>query len=671
MEIEHWADDAGKGIDDVLVGGGKIEIEKGESVEDMIRRAFGEKDNRPVRDEIANLSRGEGEKLKDIVHRLCKHGVLIRVAVAPPKERDELVGILRTKLALSDAEVEELRDFLGVFSVGVEELTSRGERNEKESVAKRLIKIGQEARLIHTEENEAFAIIALEKHRRVLSLRSRDFQLWLSRELWNREEEAAQDTAIKTAIGVLTAKAIFEGDQCEVHLRAYREGANSCWYDLADPPWRAVHITNDGWNVVDVPAVLFQRFKKTKAQVEPTKGGSINALWKFLRVKTERDKRLVVAWLVAALIPGSPRPVLVVGGEHGTSKTTMCRILRRLIDPCITELITPPDSVREFAQSAKHGFLLAFDNISDLPGWLSDALCRTATGDAFEKRALFTDEDDILWRYRRPIVLNGIGTIVTRPDLLDRSLLVNLEVLDPKERRPEEELWAEFDAQAPAMLGALLDLVVQVLKLLPSTPAPTKFRMADFARVGCAVERALNWEEGTFVAAMAENAEVQVEEAIDSSPVAQALLAFIAERREWRGSASGLLQAVRTGWNAESGGALPKSPNSFSQHLRRLAPPLRQHGVDIRFSRTTDGKRARVITIGFPKTSSEPSGSSGTRAPARGSDSNGAPQPPTDQSDGTLGHAARVQDTEPDPTMPALSGTSSDHRPGSVEESDA
>jgi hypothetical protein len=187
--------------------------------------------------------------------------------------------------------------------------------------------------------------------------------------------------------------------------------------------------------------------------------------------------------------------------------------------------------------------VLAFDNISGLPAWISDTLCRLATGGGFAVRQLYTDQDEVLFDAARPVILNGIEDIVTRPDLADRAIFLTLEPIPEERRRPEAELWAAFEAERPCILGVLLDAVVEGLKRLPKTHLPKLPRMADFALWATACETAL-WPAGTFWSALCRNRNEAVESVIDADPIATAVVAMMTARTEWTGTASELLEAL-------------------------------------------------------------------------------------------------------------------------------
>src|SRR5256714_12145112 len=106
--------------------------------------------------------------------------------------------------------------------------------------------------------------------------------------------------------------------------------------------------------------------------------------------------------------------------------------------------------------AANNGHVLAFDNLSGLSPWLSDALCRLASGGSFAVRQLYTDDEEVLFEAARPILLNGIEEVISRPDLGDRAIFLSLAPISEALRRPENELWREFEIARPHILGALL-----------------------------------------------------------------------------------------------------------------------------------------------------------------------------------------------------------------------
>src|SRR5262244_4678360 len=104
---------------------------------------------------------------------------------------------------------------------------------------------------------------------------------------------------------------------------------------------------------------------------------------------------------------------------------------------------------RELMIAANNGYLLAFDNLSGLPVWLSDSLCRLASGGSFAVRRLYSDDEEVLFEAARPILLNGIEEVISRPDLGDRAIFLTLAPIGEAQRRSEAELWRQFEIVRP------------------------------------------------------------------------------------------------------------------------------------------------------------------------------------------------------------------------------
>src|SRR5262249_30548469 len=158
-----------------------------------------------------------------------------------------------------------------------------------------------------------------------------------------------------------------------------------------------------GWRVIDNPPVRFRRSSGMKPLPIPMPGGSVEMLRSFLNVQSDTDFVLVVAWALACLRHRGPYPVMVLSGEPGSAKSTFSAILRALLDPNTAPLRALPRENRDLFIAASNGHLLAFDNISGLRAWISDTLCRLATGGGFAARQLYTDQDEVLFDAARPI----------------------------------------------------------------------------------------------------------------------------------------------------------------------------------------------------------------------------------------------------------------------------
>ena len=196
----------------------------------------------------------------------------------------------------------------------------------------------------------------------------------------------------------------------------------------------------------------------------PERGGTLASLRPFLNTKDGRNWMLCVGWLLQALRPTGPYPVLALSGVQGSAKSMTARFLRSIIDPHETLLRRPPREDRELAIAAGNSWVLAYDNVSRLPEWFSDALCCLSTGGGFAARQLFTDCDEHIISYERPVQLTSIEDVVERSNLLDRTLLAEMTAIAAKDRRTEKALWRAFHRAQPLILAGLLDVVVGALR---------------------------------------------------------------------------------------------------------------------------------------------------------------------------------------------------------------
>jgi hypothetical protein len=450
--------------------------------------------------------------------------------------------------------------------------------------------------LFHTTAGIAFANVLVDGHRETWPIRSKRFRGWLRRRYYQATGDAANAAEIRSALDLLEARAQFDGPQRAVHVRIAEHGGH-IYLDLADEHWRAVEIGLDGWRVTGDPPVRFRRPAGMLPLPEPQQGGSSESLNSFLNLASRDDFVLIVAWLLAALRPGGPYPLLAISGEQGSAKTVLCKLLKALVDPNAAPVRSLSREERELMIAANNGYLLAFDNLSGLPIWLSDALCRLASGGSFAVRQLYTDDEEVLFEAARPILLNGIEDVISRPDLGDRAIFLTLVPIDDVQRRPENELWREFEIARPRILGALLDAVVHGLRTLGRVYLDRLPRMADFALWAAACEPAL-WPAGTFARAYTSNRRAAIESIIEADPIAACVRTMMANRTIWIGSASDLLRLCAETARDEFSSGTPgtKNPRALAGRLRRPQTFLRTLGIEITFWR--EGRMGtRIIRV--------------------------------------------------------------------------
>jgi hypothetical protein len=446
--------------------------------------------------------------------------------------------------------------------------------------------LAKSARLFHAKDETAFADLEINGHRETWPVKSKSFRRWLTRTYFERTAGAPNSEALQTAIGLVEAKAQFDSSQSNVSLRV-ASFKGRLYVDLCDDTWRAIEIDSTGWRVVDCPPVRFRRASGMLPLPAPEPCGSIQELRPFLNVKEESDFVLMVAWLLAGFRDRGPYPALVTAGEQGSAKSTLSAVLKSIVDPNAAPLRALPREDRDLFIAANNAHVLAFDNVSGLPTWISDTLCRLATGGGFAVRQLYTDSDEILFDAMKPAILNGIEDVVTRPDLADRAIFLTLEAIPEERRRPERELWVALDKARPRILGALLDAVSCGLKNIDRVKLARLPRMADFALWAAACDTAF-WPHGTFMAAYERNRVDAVESVIDADSVASAIRTLMQGRAEWMGNASTLLHALSNAVDEKTARSKswPGTPRALSGRLRRAATFLRKAGIEVVLTRT-------------------------------------------------------------------------------------
>src|SRR5919112_1710946 len=231
-----------------------------------------------------------------------------------------------------------------------------------------------------------------------------------------------------------------------------------------------------------------------------------------------------------------------------------------------------------------HAYIVMLDNQNTIPEWAADTLCRLVTGEADSKRRLYTDDEDVIIELRRPAILNGINVPTERGDVLDRSLVVELERIPDAERKTEEELWELFEREHARLLGALFDVLSKAIALKPSIGLSRRPRLADWGEYAAAVYEVMGWGAETFLKDWDEVVRVQNQATLDGSPVAQAIIKLMEEHDEYTATSSemhALLKdiAEAQGVDVARDKAWPKSARWLWRRIKEVLPLLVAAGI--------------------------------------------------------------------------------------------
>jgi hypothetical protein len=440
---------------------------------------------------------------------------------------------------------------------------------------------------------QAFVSVTIHGHREHLPVQSTEFRRFLVNGYDLAKGKVLARETLESALRLLDARAALEGPEHPIAVRvAQLDGV--IYIDLGNPKREIVHIHAGGWEIVHDSPIRFHRPSTLRPLPHPVRGGRLDALRRFITIRTEDDWRLFVAFLLSCLRGAGPYPQLHLSGVQGSAKTTLARIALALIDPSRGVRAAPRDE-RDLLIAAKQAHLLAFDNLSGLSPDLSDGLCRLATGGGLGTRKLYTDDEEQVFDVMRPVVLNGIAEIGVRPDLRDRAFPIDLPTVTDQERKDETTLWAEFEAAAPAILGALYDAVSCALREWEATVLRGAPRMADMARWVSAAEPALGWERGSFLSLYKAHRDQSAKRAVELDAFATAVMDLTGEH-DYKLTPTEMLEAL-TDQATPSATFLPfwpKTPRALTNALKRVIPDLEKFGVSVNAGRGDD----RWIWIG-------------------------------------------------------------------------
>jgi hypothetical protein len=502
--------------------------------------------------------------------------------------------------------------------------TQQAQATPSQSQATRLVALADVVDLSITPDGEPFATVEIGNHRETWPLQAKAFRHWLADRYYETTQATPSSQALQDAISALAGKARRAGIKRNIAVRLAEGEDGALYLDLGDAEWRVVRIDAARWQLDPDPPVRFRRPRGMLPLPLPVRGGSLEELRVFLNPADDDDWKLRQAWLIGVFNPRGPYPILILTGEQGSAKSFSERILRRVVDPNRADLRSAPREEIALLIAATNGLIVAFDNISHLPDWLSDAFCRLATGAGIGRRELYTDTEESLIAVARPIMFNAIGDLGLRGDLVDRAIALNQPRLAEGNRRDERQLWKAFDAAHPRILGAVLDIVSRTLAALPTVQTGPLPRMADFALWVCAAESGLSWNQGEFLVKFKANQGRAHHVVAEASLLATALVEFYAElntpgQQSWEGTATELLarlnsrmdpevlphlQRPRSGW--------PRDSTRLSNHLRRLAPTLRATAqIAINFDETARPRRITLQSVELEQKRNTASGASG------------------------------------------------------------
>ncbi len=453
-------------------------------------------------------------------------------------------------------------------------------QQEQSNKTKLLLDLIEHEELFHDEQKNPFITFKNGDHYETWPLGSIVFKEWLSYLFWKTYSKSIHGPALMDALSVLNGKAIHDG-KCHKIFTRMGCAAGKIYINTANPKWQIIEISEAGWQLLDKSPIKFTGLQNMQPLPIPVRNqGNFNLIWSHINIP-ETEQLLVMTWLLDTFIVDTPYPIMMLTGFHGSGKSKTQERLRELIDPSSSNLRNPPKNSDDIFTAAQNNYLVSYNNMSKLTNENQDDLCCLSTGGGFAKRRLYTVGEEYVIDIKRPIIMNGISDIITRQDLLDRAICIALPVIEPTKRKDERELDNSFNNDLPYIFTGLLEILVKVLRHRPHIRLLEKPRMASFALLGEALERALNLPANSFADAYQCNYQGNMLSVLDNSPVAVAVMGYLQDELNFSGTYLDLLDKLnfyrprQLGW--------PTSPKGLANSLRRLAPGLALVGINLLF----------------------------------------------------------------------------------------
>ena len=445
--------------------------------------------------------------------------------------------------------------------------------------------------LWHDQDGTGFITFKRDGHKQTVALESKRFKEWLVWRYYDITGNSVGGDTVKNAMASAQARAFYAGTEHRSWIRT-AEADGKLYLDLGDDDWTVIEIDADGWRVAKDPPVRFRR-GGGRALPMPVQGGSIDPLWQFVNVTHQSDRMLILAAMVATFRPGFPFPLLFLAGESSAAKSSGQNYLRNLIDPCKAGSRGMPKTEDDILVTANSNLIFGVDNVSVISGAMSDALCRLITGGGIGKRGLYTDADEFVLEAIRPIFMNGLSFPTDQQDLLSRTILVTLSVLDPTKIKTEAKLDALYERERPKLIGALLDAVSVAIRRLPKIKLEESARMADFMAWGEAAGEAFGWKPKAFSTVYTAACSDLFRNVAEADLLTKTIVRYLKQRhgQTMEGTAFEILEWLNrfvTDDNIKRASKWPKDAQWMGRRLVHITKGLRAAGVSVEVGRDTD-----------------------------------------------------------------------------------
>ena len=480
------------------------------------------------------------------------------------------------------------------YELTVSKVFDEENKSEKGTISSKLINQCVDLECFVDSYGREFVSFETQGAMQTWSMNSQNFKKYLRTTYYNSTGKGLSDNSLKEVVETLKAKATAQNIKKPVYLRVSELCEGHFYIDAGNENWNAYEVDASGCKLIKSPPCKFQR-STIPAQLSEPKDGYNKLSFKNTFFLDDRSCALIMGWLLGVFNPRGPYPLLALVGEQGSAKSTLARFLKSIVDNGKPLVRSFPKSEKDLLIAAQKNWVLSFDNVSHINEEMSDVLCRLSTGGGFGTRTLYTDGDEFVIDVKRPVIINGIGDLITRPDLLDRAIVVKVPSIPEDKRLPESKIDEVLDQLRGQVLWALLNAASRSIANQSNVEIKDCPRMADFCHWVVAGEELLGLNRGEFLNHYKDMQLNSKSLLLDSDPVAEAIMQLL-EQGSIEKTISGLWNELRF-YNTGSSYDWPKSSRGLRSKLDRLAPGLRAVGINIKFGERMAGDGKRLIYI--------------------------------------------------------------------------
>lgn len=371
-------------------------------------------------------------------------------------------------------------------------------------------------------------------------------------------------------------------------------------YSLGDKQRQCVLVTPKGWKLVPSTKATGVKFLHTNAdrpQAIPVGGGDYLKLLRPYINLPDDDFKLLAVCIAQFFSRKSSHFALIISSDKGTGKSTLTKLIQKLIDPSKIDANAMPYKEEDLKVHLAGTYLACFDNTACLKTYVSNLLCAAITGSTAVKRKLYTDADQVVLSLHNVIVLNGIEIIPVKSDLIERSLLFELQSISEKDRKTDDEFWTSFDKDMPAILGAIFDTLSKAMKILPTLQVENLCRMADAHKEMLAIAIVLGIPQEEFTRILYSNLDKLQDAYTQSNSFVELILDYMSKRPGGiNAPAQKLFQELKDSIVGATD-FFPKSPNKLSQKLIEEKDALLKAGYTVGRSRKATANYIQIAPV--------------------------------------------------------------------------